>query len=267
VQRWARDKNADVSRQPIVSLVSENFHFCGALTPIFAPASQTTFSVDFNNAFVAITTLPSAHKVSDCAPFLRRAAVASFPRKLAFHRCHKVDVSLEELKMKRIPKYVFTTEFEELAVKRGSNGQTIAAAAQESGLTGQTMLRSWIKVAGAGKLKLTVGTPERKRLTVDQTLLVIRASHAELEGAYGNPRMMRELRLRGFTAGKERVEMLMREIHPCASQAALRGQHGLETQLARDIASARLKIHSTSGPRTGVNEHEQENTTYPERCR
>lgn len=55
------------------------------------------------------------------------------------------------------------------------------------------------------------GKPDRKRLTDDQTVAVIRAIHAELKGAYGSPRMIRELRLRGFTAGKERVERLMRE--------------------------------------------------------
>ena len=55
------------------------------------------------------------------------------------------------------------------------------------------------------------GTPGRKRLTDAQMLAVIRAIHAELKGAYGSPRMVRELRLRGFTAGKERVERLMRE--------------------------------------------------------
>jgi putative transposase len=55
------------------------------------------------------------------------------------------------------------------------------------------------------------GTPGRKRLTDTQMLAVIRAIHAELKGAYGSPRMVRELRLRGFTAGKERVERLMRE--------------------------------------------------------
>ena len=55
------------------------------------------------------------------------------------------------------------------------------------------------------------GTPARKRLTDVQTLAVIRAIHAELKGAYGSPRMVRELRLRGFTACKERVERLMRE--------------------------------------------------------
>jgi putative transposase len=55
------------------------------------------------------------------------------------------------------------------------------------------------------------GTPDRKRLTDEQTLAVIRAIHVELKGAYGSPRMVRELRLRGFTAGKERVERLMRD--------------------------------------------------------
>ena len=54
------------------------------------------------------------------------------------------------------------------------------------------------------------GTPGRKRLTDAQMLAVIRALHAELKGAYGSPRMIRELRLRGFTAGKERIERLMR---------------------------------------------------------
>lgn len=55
------------------------------------------------------------------------------------------------------------------------------------------------------------GTPNRKRLTDSQMLGVIRAIHAELKGAYGSPRMVRELRRRGFAAAKERVERLMRE--------------------------------------------------------
>lgn len=55
------------------------------------------------------------------------------------------------------------------------------------------------------------GTFDRKRLTADQMLAVIRAIHVELKGAYGSPRMVRELRRRGFTASKERVERLMRE--------------------------------------------------------
>ena len=55
------------------------------------------------------------------------------------------------------------------------------------------------------------GTPERKRLTDAQMLALIRSIHAELKGAYGSPRVVRELRGRGFPASKERVERLMRE--------------------------------------------------------
>ena len=55
------------------------------------------------------------------------------------------------------------------------------------------------------------GKPGRKRLTDAQMLALIRAIHAELKGAYGSPRMVRELRNRGFSASKARVERLMRE--------------------------------------------------------
>jgi putative transposase len=55
------------------------------------------------------------------------------------------------------------------------------------------------------------GDTDRKRLTDPQMLALIRAIHAELKGAYGSPRMVRELRARGFSASKERVERLMRE--------------------------------------------------------
>ena len=55
------------------------------------------------------------------------------------------------------------------------------------------------------------GKRERKRLTDSQMLALIQCVHAELKGAYGSPRMVRELRERGFPASKERVERLMRE--------------------------------------------------------
>jgi transposase InsO family protein len=55
------------------------------------------------------------------------------------------------------------------------------------------------------------GSPDRKRLTDPQMLALIRAIDAELKGAYGSPRMVRELRGRDFSAGKDRVERLMRE--------------------------------------------------------
>lgn len=55
------------------------------------------------------------------------------------------------------------------------------------------------------------GRPDRKRLTDTQMVALLKAIHAELKGAYGSPRMVRELRARGFPASKERVERLMRE--------------------------------------------------------
>jgi putative transposase len=55
------------------------------------------------------------------------------------------------------------------------------------------------------------GSPNRKRLTDAQLLALIKAIHTELKGAYGSPRMVRELRARGFPAAKPRVERLMRE--------------------------------------------------------
>ena len=55
------------------------------------------------------------------------------------------------------------------------------------------------------------GTRDRKWLTDAQLLALIRAIHDELKGAYGSPRMVRELRGRGFPASKPRVERLMRE--------------------------------------------------------
>ena len=55
------------------------------------------------------------------------------------------------------------------------------------------------------------GSPRRKRLTDAQMLALIQAIHLELKGSYGSPRMVRELRDRGFPASKPRVERLMRE--------------------------------------------------------
>lgn len=51
----------------------------------------------------------------------------------------------------------------------------------------------------------------RKRLTDTQMLVLIQSIHAEFKEAYGSPRMVRELRSRGFPASKQRVERLMQE--------------------------------------------------------
>ncbi len=42
------------------------------------------------------------------------------------------------------------------------------------------------------------GKPVRKRLTDAQLLALIRAIHVKFKGAYGSPRMVDELRGRGF---------------------------------------------------------------------
>ena len=55
------------------------------------------------------------------------------------------------------------------------------------------------------------GSPGRKRLSDAQLVVLMRAIHAEVKCAYGSPRMLDELRARGFRVGKTRVERLMRE--------------------------------------------------------
>jgi putative transposase len=67
-----------------------------------------------------------------------------------------------------------------------------------------------VSVSGYRAWKLG-GTPNRKHLTDAQLLAVIRALRAELKGAYGSPRLLKEIRGRGFPVGKARVERLMRE--------------------------------------------------------
>jgi len=51
------------------------------------------------------------------------------------------------------------------------------------------------------------GTKERKQLTDAQMLALIRAIYAELKGAYGSPRITKELRMRGFAVSKARIEL------------------------------------------------------------
>ncbi len=54
------------------------------------------------------------------------------------------------------------------------------------------------------------GQRRLQRLTDAQLLELIRAIHVQFKGAYGSPRMVDELRGRGFPASKARVERLMR---------------------------------------------------------
>jgi putative transposase len=83
-------------------------------------------------------------------------------------------------------------------------------------------LRAWLRG----------GSPDRQRLTDAQLLALIGAIHAEVKGAYGSPRMLEELRGRGFRVGKARVERLMREHeirarHKRRWKATTDSKHGL----------------------------------------
>jgi putative transposase len=76
------------------------------------------------------------------------------------------------------------------------------------------------------------GDPDRKRLTDVQLVALMRAIHAEVKCAYGSPRMLEELRGRGFRVGKTRVERLMREHgirarHKRRWKATTDSKHGL----------------------------------------
>ncbi len=77
----------------------------------------------------------------------------------------------------KISRSTFTAEFKELAVKRVKVGASIAATAQELGMSDQT-LRNWLKAAAVGKLNgagSKVVTPEEMELSR------LRAENAKLK--------------------------------------------------------------------------------------
>ena len=84
------------------------------------------------------------------------------------------------------------------------------------------------------------GTPDSTRLTDAQMLTWIRAIHEELKGAYGSPRMVRELRGRGFPVSKERVERLMRE-HGIRARHKRRYKVTTDSKHNLPVAANRLK--------------------------
>jgi len=82
--------------------------------------------------------------------------------------------------------------------------------------------------AGTGKRG---GTKDHWRLTDNQMLALIRVIPAELKGAYGSPRRVRELRARDFPASKEPVERRMQDHgirvrHNRRYQATTDSKHG-----------------------------------------
>lgn len=90
------------------------------------------------------------------------------------------------------------------------------------------------------------GKADRKRLTDAQMLALIRAIHAELKGAYGSPRMVKELRGRGFAASKARVERLMRE-HGIRARHKRRFKATTDSQHALPVADNLLDRNFNPG--------------------
>jgi len=74
---------------------------------------------------------------------------------------------------------------------------------------------------------LSGGSADRQRLSDQQLVSLMRAVHSEVKHAYGSPRMLDELRGRGFAVGKTRVERLMRE-------HAIRARHKRRFKLTTD---------------------------------
>jgi len=69
-----------------------------------------------------------------------------------------------------------------------------------------------LKVSQSGfKAWRSRGQSAGGRLCEGQLLRLMRAIDAQVRGAYGSPRMYRELRARGYRVGKPRVERVMRE--------------------------------------------------------
>lgn len=84
------------------------------------------------------------------------------------------------------------------------------------------------------------GTPDRQGLTDPQLLALIQSIHAELKGAYGSPRMTRELRARGFPVSQPRVERLMRA-HGIRGRHKRRYKVTTDSKHALPVADNRLK--------------------------
>ncbi len=88
------------------------------------------------------------------------------------------------------------------------------------------------------------GSCNRKRLTNAQLLALIRTIHHELKGAYGSPRMMREVRARGPGEQGARRADHARERHPRAPQTAIQGDYRLEACVAGCAELAGPQLHA-----------------------
>ena len=66
-----------------------------------------------------------------------------------------------------------------------------------------------LRVSEGGFAAWRAGSTAKRWLSTPQLEAVIRAIHAEFDGAYGAPRMTREIKARGLPVSKERVRKLM----------------------------------------------------------
>jgi len=102
-------------------------------------------------------------------------------------------------------------------------------------------------VSASGYVSWRRGGSCRKRLTDAQMLILIRAVYAEFKGAYGSPRIWREIKDRGFPASRERVARLMKQNdirarHKRRYKATTDSKHNLPVApnlLDRDFAPTR----------------------------
>jgi len=126
----------------------------------------------------------------------------------------------------KLTKQAYTAGSKEPVAKRVKDGQSVGMVCGEPWASGQTS-RNRVKAA---------------------------ADHAEPGGAYGSPRMVLELRARGFSASEARVGRAgARQRHPRPPQAAHRGCGGLEAPPAGSGEPARQKLHAGgAGPGLGA---------------
>ncbi len=104
-----------------------------------------------------------------------------------------------------------------------------------------------LEVSASGYTSWRRGGSCQKRLTDAQMLTLIRAVYAEFKGAYGSPRIWREIKDRGFPASRERVARLMqqndiRARHKRRYKATTDSRHDLPVApnlLDRDFAPTR----------------------------
>lgn len=85
-----------------------------------------------------------------------------------------------------------------------------------------------LSVSESGFAAWRAGSTAKRRLSTPQLEAVIRAIHAEFDGAYGAPRMAREIKARGLPVSKERVRKLMQaQWYPRQTQTPLQGHNQL----------------------------------------